>query len=346
MPELSTVWFAFAVLLLAGWSVLDGFDFGTGALHLFVARTDAERRTTLAAIGPVWDGNEVWLLAAGGTLFLAFPRVLAAGFSGLYLPVLFVVWALIVRGVSIELRSHLPSGLWRSFFDTAFAVSSIAVPVLMGAALGNVLRGVPLDERGFFELPLFATDGGLGALDGYTASTGVLTLVTLTAHGANWLAWKTAGEVHARATRLRRPLWIATAVLFVGVTGLTARVTPELVTGLGAHPLAIVGLLSAAGGLVVTLLPGRSERTSFLAGAAFIAGALVTAAASAFPIALRSTGGTGPSLTVFDAVATGRGPSVALGWWIPGMLLVAGYYWWVLRHFRGKVEPAADGEGY
>lgn len=342
MPELSTVWFALAVFLLAGWSVLDGFDFGTGALHLYAARTDAERRTTLAAIGPVWDGNEVWLLAAGGTLFLAFPRLLASGFSGLYLPIIFVVWALIVRGASIELRSHLPSALWRSFFDTTFAASSLAVPVLMGAALGNVVRGVPLDEHGFFELPLFATDGGLGVLDPYTVATGVLALVALTAHGANWLAWKTQGPVHQRVARLRRPLWGATAVLFVLVTALTARVAPEVMV---ARPLVVSGVLAALAGLAVTLW-GGSERRRFLAGAAFIVGALVTAAASVFPVALRSTGGTGPSLTVLDAAATGRGPSVALAWWIPGMLLAAGYFWWVLRHFRGKVEPAADGEGY
>ena len=116
MPELTTVWFWIVAVMVTLWAVLDGFDFGVGVLHRFVGRSDTERRQVLAAIGPVWDGNEVWLIASGGAIFLAFPRLLAAAFSGFYLPVIFVAWALILRGISIELRSHMPGALWRSFF--------------------------------------------------------------------------------------------------------------------------------------------------------------------------------------------------------------------------------------
>jgi cytochrome bd ubiquinol oxidase subunit II len=155
------LWFWLVSVMVAIYAVMDGFDFGAGILHPFVARTDAERRQVLGAIGPWWDGNEVWLLAGGGSLFLAFPKVLTAGFSGFYLALFMVVWTLIMRGVAIEFRSHLPDGMWRGFWDRAFTVASVLLPVLLGAALGNVIRGVPVDASGYFNLPLF-TDFGPG----------------------------------------------------------------------------------------------------------------------------------------------------------------------------------------
>src|SRR3984885_13661074 len=134
--------------MLAVYAVLDGFDFGAGILHRFVARTDDERRTVLAAIGPIWDGNEVWLVAAAGVLFLAFPRVYSAAFSGFYMPLMIVLWLLILRGVAIESRSHQENPLWREFWDTTFSLSSALLAVVLGAALGNVVRGGPLYETG------------------------------------------------------------------------------------------------------------------------------------------------------------------------------------------------------
>src|SRR5215467_572701 len=141
---METAWFIILSLMLATYVVLDGFDFGAGILHLFVAKTDAERRTVLAAIGPVWDGNEVWLIASGGVLVFAFPRVYAAGFSGFYLPLMMVLWLLILRGLSIELRSHQDNPLWRNFWDVSFALASAIIAAVLGASLGNLIRGVPL----------------------------------------------------------------------------------------------------------------------------------------------------------------------------------------------------------
>src|SRR3954469_20481015 len=146
---METTWFVIVSLMMATYVVLDGFDFGAGILHLFVAKTDLERRTVLAAIGPLWDGNEVWLLAGGGVLFFAFPRAYAAGFSGFYLPLMMVLWLLILRGVSIEFRSMEESPLWRSFWDGVFFLSSSLMAIVLGAALGNVIRGVPLDATGY-----------------------------------------------------------------------------------------------------------------------------------------------------------------------------------------------------
>src|SRR5713226_1246439 len=200
MP-MAPVWFAIVSGMLAVYVILDGFDFGAGILHRFVARTDEERRTVLAAIGPVWDGNEVWLIAAGGVLFLAFPRVYAVAFSGFYLALMIVLWLLILRGIAIESRSRQENPLWREFWDTIFSVASVFLAVVLGTALGNLVRGVPLDETGVFFIPLFTDfEPGRqpGVFDWYTALVGAFTLCALAGHGALYLVWKTTGAVQAR----------------------------------------------------------------------------------------------------------------------------------------------------
>ena len=148
---MGTVWFGLIAFMLIAYVVLDGFDIGVGILHLFITRSDDERRLAFRTIGPVWDGNEVWLIAGGGTLYFAFPLVYASSFSGFYLPLMIVLWLLILRGISIELRSHLSLRVWRSFFDGLFAFSSALLAIFFGAALANVIRGVPLgqDATGF-----------------------------------------------------------------------------------------------------------------------------------------------------------------------------------------------------
>ena len=152
-----TLWFCLVAIMLAGYVILDGFDIGAGVIHLFVAKNDAERRAVLASIGPVWDGNEVWLLAAGGTLYFAFPGLYASSFSGFYLALMIVLWLLILRGISIEFRSHVNSELWHTFWDVIFAGASVLLAIFYGTALGNVVRGVPIDADGYFFLPLWTT---------------------------------------------------------------------------------------------------------------------------------------------------------------------------------------------
>src|SRR5947207_4283032 len=150
-------WFAIVSGMLAIYTVLDGFDFGVGILHRLVARTDEERRTVFAAIGPVWDGNEVWLVAAAGVLFLAFPRVYASAFSGFYLALMIVLWLLILRGVAIESRSRQENPLWREFWDTVFSLASTLLSIVLGTSLGILVRGVPVDETCRFAVPLFTS---------------------------------------------------------------------------------------------------------------------------------------------------------------------------------------------
>ena len=171
------LWFAIAALMFAIYVALDGFDLGAGILSPFVARTDSERRQVLAAIGPYWDGNEVWLLAGGGVLFLAFPRVLSSGISGFYFAIVLLLWCLLGRGIAIEFRSHVTDSLWRSAWDFVFAAASTLLAVFLGAAFGNLMRGVPLDRDGWFALPLFTNFSArepVGILDWYTILTGRL----------------------------------------------------------------------------------------------------------------------------------------------------------------------------
>src|SRR5215831_16895229 len=167
---METLWFIIIAVMITAYVVLDGFDLGAGVIYLVAAKTDNERRAVLKAIGPVWDGNEVWLVAAGGTLYFAFPHLYASSFSGFYLPLMIVLWLLMLRGVSIELRNHVRNSLWQSFFDSVFAWSSLLLAVFFGAALGNVIRGVPLDSEGYFFEPLWTTfspNGDTGILDWY-----------------------------------------------------------------------------------------------------------------------------------------------------------------------------------
>jgi cytochrome d ubiquinol oxidase subunit II len=205
------IWFWLVAVMIVGYVVLDGFDLGVGVLHLFLVRTEAERRATLASIGPVWDGNEVWLLAGGGTLYFAFPLLYASAFSGFYLPLMIVLWLLILRGISIELRNHIDVGVWRALLDGVFGLSSALLTIFFGAALANVLRGVPLNADGYFFLPLWTNwQPGIhpGILDWYTVIGGLVALVALTLHGALWLTIKTSGDLAQRARRIVTPLWL------------------------------------------------------------------------------------------------------------------------------------------
>src|SRR5207249_436164 len=199
------LWFTIASLMLTAYVVLDGFDFGAGVLHTWVARSDRERRQVLAAIGPFWDGNEVWLLAAGGALFVAFPGALASGISGFYFAIFLVLWCLMGRGLAIELRAHVDDALWRSAWDFILPVTSALLALFFGVAFGNLVRGVPLGPDGWFALTLFTTflpRDPVGILDLYTVAAGLFAVLALATHGAQFLAWRADGAVAARSRAL------------------------------------------------------------------------------------------------------------------------------------------------
>jgi cytochrome d ubiquinol oxidase subunit II len=345
------VWYAIAALLFAIYVALDGFDFGAGILSPFVARTDSERRQVLAAIGPFWDGNEVWLLAAGGALFVAFPRVLASGISGFYFAIVLVLWCLIGRGIAIEFRSHVADPLWRTAWDFVFAAASTLLAVFFGAAFGNLLRGVPLDSEGWFTLALFTdftTRDPVGILDWYTILVGVFALVALAAHGALFLAWKTDGAVHERSRRMARQLWIAVAGLWPLVTAASHVVNPALFPGMGRRGLAALAIVLAIGGIATVLvrLPRGGFLAAFLGSCAFLLGIIGASAASYFPVMLRATGGDALSITAYTGGGDEASLRTALRWFLVGSPLALLYLAIVLRLHRGKAVAAAEGEGY
>jgi cytochrome d ubiquinol oxidase subunit II len=327
---MATAWFCLLAFMLTMYVVLDGFDLGAGILHLFVS----DRRVVLAAIGPVWNGNEVWLIASGGLLVFAFPRVYAVSFSGIYLPLMLVLWLLILRGLAIELRSHHGNELWHQFFDVVFAGGSTALALIFGIALGNVLRGVPLDQTGMFELGLFSGRAGeYGAIDWYTLSVGVFAVAVLAGHGAMFLRWKTHLDLGGLAGRV----WIVTALLAVAVSIETAFVHWRLFQHLAERPgLWILPLAVIAGFIAVFVaLAGNLELPGFIASSVVIAGLLALSAGALYPQILPSTVDPRYALDVTHSNDHGS-LAIGLAWWIPAIALAIGYFAYVFRSFRGK----------
>ena len=344
---LETLWFCLVALMVAAYVVLDGYDLGAGIIHIFVAHSDEERRQVLQSIGPFWDGNEVWLLAGGGTLYFAFPALYAVSFSGFYLPLIMVLWLLMLRGISIEFRSHVESPVWRPLWDAVFGGASALLAIFFGAALGNVVRGVPLDASGFFFLPLwtnFGVSGALGILDWYTVIIGVSAFATLMLHGALWVALKTEGPLEERCRRLALHAWWAVASLVVIITMLSFAVQPQLAASFAARPWGYIFPAAAVITLVlVRLWTPRRTAHSFLASSAFIAMMLVSAAFGLYPYVLPSTIGPQFGLTVTNAAAASYGLRIGLWWFVPGVALAIGYFFFTYRRFAGKVRSAQEG---
>jgi cytochrome d ubiquinol oxidase subunit II len=346
-------WFLLVALMLAMYVVLDGFDLGVGVLHLLIAKTEDERRLLIRTIGPVWDGNEVWLIAAGGTLYFAFPLLYASGFSGFYLPLMIVLWLLILRGIGIELRSHMDSPVWRGIFGGAFGISSLLLAVFFGAALGNVIRGVPLRADGYFFLPLWTNwrvGANPGILDWYTVIAGLVALVALSLHGAHYAALKTSGDLNERAKRAANLLWPALVILTLVSLVATVAIRPGLLDNYRDAPLLFVIPLGVFVSLVSMWLTARAgrERAAFLWSSAYLFLMLAGAAAGLYPNLLVSSTDPALNITVHNARSGAHALAIGLRWWSFGMLLAVGYFVFVYRMFRGKVAitPGQGDHGY
>jgi len=337
------IWFWLVAVMIVGYVVLDGFDLGVGVLHLFLPHTETDRRTILASIGPVWDGNEVWLLAGGGTLYFAFPLLYASAFSGFYLPLMIVLWLLILRGVSLELRNHIDVGVWRALLDGLFGLSSALLTVFFGAALANVLRGVPLQADGYFFLPLWTNwKPGVhpGILDWYTVIGGLVALVALTVHGALWLTIKTSGDLAHRARRVVFPLWAVLVALTLASLAATIAVRPASLNNYFQYPVTFIVPIGVVASLAAIWFFNRSAHSvlAFLSSSLYLFFMLAGACWGLYPTLLPATTGADRDITLLRAISGHHTLAVGLAWWAFGMALAVSYVIFVYTKFRGKVD--------
>ena len=340
---MAELWFWCVAVMLTAYVVFDGFDLGAGLVHLLVARSRQERKAVLRTIGTVWDGNEVWLLAAGGTLYFAFPALYASSFSGFYLALMIVLWLLILRGISIEFRSHIDNLLWVQFWDLVFGVSSGLLALLYGVALGNVVRGVPLDSTGSFFLPLwtnFQPGHDPGIVDWYTLLTGLTSLAALALHGALWVTMKTTGSLRERSRTFARRCWIGVVAATALITPISFAIQPHLGTRFVDAPWGVVFPLLAILGIVGAFFFTRSgqDGKAFLASCAYLMGMMTSVVFAIFPYVLPSNLDASQSMTISNSAAPEYGLEVGMRWWIPGMLLVTGYFVFAYRQSHGRIE--------
>ncbi len=335
--DLNMIWFLLVGVLIIGYAILDGFDLGVGVLHLF-ARSEEERRLHINAIGPVWDGNEVWLLTGGGALFAAFPIVYATVFSGFYLALMLLLVALIFRAVSMEFRGKVESAGWKKAWDIAFGVGSLLPAVLFGVAFGNILRGIPLDAAHNYTGSFFTL------LNPYAVLIGVLSLVMFTMHGALYLALKTGGQLQARVVGWVSPLWMATVALYLVATLATMFVSPFLFEGMLANPLFYVLFLVLLGACILIPVATKAGKygRAFTASSVTIAMMIGLSALSLFPRLVPSLGDLTNSLTIYNASSSEATLTTMLVIALIGMPLVIAYTIFIYRAFKGKVVLHAD----
>jgi cytochrome d ubiquinol oxidase subunit II len=332
--ELTTVWFALIAVLWVGYFCLEGFDFGVGMLLPVLARNETERRVMINTIGPVWDGNEVWVLVAGGATFAAFPEWYATLFSGFYLPLLLILVALIVRGLSFEYRHKRDEAEWKARWDLAIIVGSVVPALLWGVAFANIVAGVPIDADKEFTGTLFTLLNPFGLLGG------LVTLTLFAAHGAMFVALKTDGEIRHRARDLAVRIGAVAAVLAVVFLVWTQLKTGTALTAVvfAVAALALVGGLVAAGA-------GR-EGWAFVGTFATIALAVVGLFLALFPDVMPSTTDPAYSLTTTNAAATAYTLKVMT--WVAVVFtpIVLGYQAWTYWVFRKRISvhhiPTAD----
>ncbi len=332
--DLNTVWFALVGVLFTGYVILDGFDLGVGVLHLFVARRDEERRVFLNAIGPVWDGNEVWLVTGGGALFAAFPNVYATVFSGFYLAFMGLLCALIFRAVAIEFRSKHVSPRWRCFWDRSFALGSLGSTGLIGIAMGNIAWGVPIDARGEF------AGSFLGLLHPYALLMGVTTIALFSMHGAIYLVLKTEGELQARIRASVNPLIITFILSYVILTLATLLYVPHVTEAFRREPwffALVVPVVLAIANIPREVNRGR-EFFAFLSSCAAMAGLMAIFGVGNYPYLVYSQPMAAHSLTAFNAASSPKTLGIMLTIALIGLPVVLAYSISIYWIFRGKVR--------
>jgi cytochrome bd ubiquinol oxidase subunit II len=331
--DLPTWWFLVIGALFSGYAILDGFDLGAGSWHLFLNKEES-RRIALNAVGPVWDGNEVWLVIGGGALFAAFPVMYATLFSALYIPIILFLVMLILRAISIEFRSKEPMAWWRRTWDVTYCLSSTSLSFLLGVLMGNVLQGIRIDGDGVFQ------GSWLEFLNPYALAVGITTVALFMVHGALYLGLKTQGRLFVKMFLLVKRAIIFFILAFAVVTTYTLLYLPHLTDRFKKEPvlfiLPVIAFLAIAN--VPRLVNKKRFFWAFIFSAITVSMLLVIVATELYPVLLRSTLSPAFDITVLNAASSDLSLRTMLGFVALGIPLVLGYTFFVYRTFRGKVR--------
>ena len=347
-------WFIIIAIVLAVFFILDGYDFGAGIIHLFFAKEEKDKEVIAKSAGLFWDSNEVWLVVAGGLLFMAFPTFYASVFSGFYLPLIIVLWLIIFRAIGLEFRSQFNYQMWRDIWDKAFGVSSLLLALFFGIALGNIVRGVNLGgvdkgvsayEGHYFFLPLW--DGSFsplsetpGVIDWFTIIIGIITVVTLAIHGANWIILKTNSSINDLLKTVIFKLNIVLAVLTVFSLVVWQRINPDSLNNFIDKPYLLIFPVIYISGLFGLFFIKKLKKDiyAFVLSTFLILGGITSSLASIFPVILPSTNDVNESLTIYNTATSEYGLSVALNWGIVGFILLFVYMIIQKRLMGGKID--------
>lgn len=353
-------WYLVLMFMLAMYIILDGYDFGAGIIHLFFAKSEKDKKAITNAIGPFWDANEVWLIASGGVLFFAFPTLYAASFSGFYLPLIMILWLLIFRAIGLELRGQVHNPMWESIWDKAFGIASLLLALFFGIALGNVVRGVNLgmvengissQEAHYFFLPLWNPTLSphaeqLGIIDWFTALLGIISVVALMIHGANWIIFKTNSSLNAKLKKLVFASNIVLLLLVFVSLGVWHFIDENPFRNFSENSLLLIFPLFMVTGLLglFKVKSFKKDGMGFLFSSLFLFGGLTSTVASIFPKVLPSTNDINPSLTIYNTAANDYGLSVGVYWFAIAAILVAIYVFIQYKVFKGKMDDVGYGE--
>lgn len=353
-------WYITIAIVLSVFFVLDGYDFGTGIIHLFLAKQEKDKQVIAKAAGLFWDFNEVWLVAGGGLLFMAFPTYYASVFSGFYLPLIIVLWLTVFRAIGLEFRSQFKYQMWKDIWDKAFGISSLLLALFFGTALGNIIRGVNLGgvengisiyEKHYFFLPLW--NGSFsplhenpGVIDWFTLIIGIIAVVTLAIHGANWILVKTNSSINTQLKSIIFKLNIALFILTVFSLIVWYFINPNALDNFADKPyligFPILYLIGLTGSFFIKRI--KKDVHGLYLSSLLIIGGITSSLASMFPIILPSTNQVNESLTIYNTAASEYGLSVALGWGIIGIILIVVYLVVQKRLMAGKIDKMDYGE--
>jgi len=347
-------WYIVISVILAMFFILDGYDFGAGIIHLFYAKTEPDKEVITKSAGLFWDSNEVWLVAGGGLLFMAFPSFYASVFSGFYLPLIIVLWLIMFRAIGLEFRGQFKYQMWKDVWDKSFGVSSLLLALFFGIALGNIVRGVNLGgvengvqlyESQYFFLPLWDSSFSPlsetpGVIDWFTIIIGVISVVTLAIHGANWIILKTRSSINDKLKSVIFRLNILLVVLTALSLTMWKIINPSALDNFISKPYLLIFPVLYFGAIVglFFIKKLKNDVHAFILSSLLVLGGITSSLASLFPVILPSTNSVNESLTIYNTSTSDYGLSVAFVWGIVGLILLAIYFLVQKRMMSGKID--------